>query len=171
MFPISIFVFSICMLKISLNSSTFPLSSLSILIARGLNSTSCRLLVSTLFNLFLEFCFAEQIETFWTCFFTFSFCLHPCVCFYILGRAATSLSFGRVASWSRCPMGPVASLHGHLSWLLQVYSGVCPPVVVESWFLLVHPCEILTLRLIGCEEWWQWNSCCAGADHTMQDSL
>ena len=40
------------------------------------------------------------------CFFFSSFWLLPCVCFYVLGKVATLPRLGRVALYSRCPVGP-----------------------------------------------------------------
>ena len=70
------------------------LSSLSILIISVLFSASRRLLVSIFLVIFLEFSSVLSLEP---CFFVSSFRQPPCVCFYVLGRAATAPRPGRVA--------------------------------------------------------------------------
>ena len=66
-------------------------------------STADRLLISMLFILSLEFCSFPSFEPH---FFVSSFWQAPCVCFYVLGRAAMSPGLGRVALCSWCPVGP-----------------------------------------------------------------
>ena len=65
----------------------FSLNALIILITSALNSASDRLLFSILFSSFS--CVLVFFLLFGTC---FSFWKPPCVCFYVLGRAATSVS-------------------------------------------------------------------------------
>ena len=68
-----------------------------------LNSLSGRLLASISFSFFPgEF----SCSFIWDLFFVFSFWLLACVCFYVLNRAATSPSLGRVALCIKCPVGP-----------------------------------------------------------------
>ena len=88
-----------------------------------------------------------------------------------------SPSLGRVALCSRCPVGPSGTV-SLFTWAggtgnVPFVGYMTPPVVVEFWLLLAHSCVGLTLRLAGCEDWsWpQCLSCCAGADHTKQNSL
>ena len=87
----------------TISLSKFSLSCLSILITSILNPVSGRLIVSTLFSSFLEFC---SILSFRICFFVSSFWLPLCTFFYLLGRSALSPSLGRMALCSRCPVGP-----------------------------------------------------------------
>ena len=68
------------------------LSSLSILITSVLNSASGRLFISISFS-----SFSEVLISFGPCFFVSSFWQPPCVCFYVLGRAALTLFLGSVA--------------------------------------------------------------------------
>ena len=80
----------------------FSLSSLSTFITIVFNSVSGILLASIHLVLFLEM---SPILSFWTCFFVSPFWLLLCVCFYVLGRAATSPRLGRVALRSRHSVG------------------------------------------------------------------
>ena len=95
--------------------------------------------------LFLEIL---PVLPFWTCFFVSTFWLLPYVCFYILGGVAVSLRLGRMALWSRCPVGSsgAASLitRAGLSRLARMGHVHCHVVLVvlELWLLLVSPGEI-----------------------------
>ena len=87
MLSISIFMFPIVLLKFSPSFSTFPLSSLSILITSILNSMSSNYLSPFCLVLFMEFC---SVLSFGPRFFVSSFWLPPCVCVYVLGGTAMS---------------------------------------------------------------------------------
>ena len=77
------------------------LSSLSILITSILNSAFDRLLISISFSSFS----GVLICSFTWAMFISSFGQPPCVCFYVLGRAALTLCRGSVAKCSRCSVG------------------------------------------------------------------
>lgn len=69
----------------------------------------------------------------------------------------------------------LCSFPDHLSWCSKNVPCVCymvPPVIIECGFLLACPCVGLTLTLANTEVQFptQCISCCAGADHTMQNS-
>ena len=72
----------------------FSLSSLSILITSVLNSASDRLFIYILFS---SFSGVWSVLSFGPCFFISSFWQPPCVCFYVLERAAMR-SFQKVSS-------------------------------------------------------------------------
>ena len=101
------FMFTFSSLMFSLCSSTLTLSSLINHITSILNYVSGRLLASILFSSFSGILSYSFI---WTCFFVCTFRLPPCVCFYVLDRAAMSPGFGRVILYSRCSMGPSCAL-------------------------------------------------------------
>ena len=97
-FPVNCSLFQLVYL-LFLNGYFFMLlsllSSLSILKTSVLNSVSIRLLASMLFRVFfLTFC---SVLSFGTCFLVSSFWQPPSVCFYVLGRVATSPGLGRMA--------------------------------------------------------------------------
>ena len=79
------------------------LNSLSILVTIALNSVPGSLLAYISFNTF--FLETSPILSLGTYFFAFLFWLPPYFCFYVLGRAAMSPGLGRVALYSRCPIG------------------------------------------------------------------
>ena len=80
--------------KFSLSSSTVLLRTLSIFIVSVLNLVDC--LSPFCLVLFLEFCYALSFGTCFS-FFVYSSWQPPCVCFYVLGRAATSSGLDSVA--------------------------------------------------------------------------
>ena len=132
----------------------FSLSFLSILISGVVNFASGRLLA---FILFSSFSVVLSCSFIWYMFLCVSFWLPPCVYFYVLGKAALSLSLGRMVLCSRCPVGPSGTV-SLVSWAgcsRAVLSLECVfvPVVLEPWLLLAHQWLDLTLRLIGHEEW------------------
>ena len=139
------------------------LSSSCISIASVLNSASCRLLVSILFNSFPRVLFFSFIWAIFLC----SFGLHPCVSFYVLGRIAMSPGFSKVAFCSRCPAGPssTASLitKADQSRCTPQVGCVHPPVV-ELWLFLACQWTRFILSLISCK-YWLW------PQTTMEDQL
>lgn len=84
---------------------------------------------------FLEFCSLS----FGTYFFTASFWVPPCACFYVLGGSSTSLRLGRGALSSRSSMDP----NGTVTWAKHSRGDtcvdcVCPLISVELWLMLAH---------------------------------
>ena len=71
----------------------------------------------------------------------------------IIGRAATPPGVGRVALWSRCPLGPSGTVSPVIRavGIPQVGSGR-PSVVGEPWLLLACQLEGITPGLISCED-------------------
>ena len=84
--------------------------------AKAVFWTLCLVDFSSLFCLvlFLEFCSAFCFVLFFffigTDFFLFSFWLLSCICFYVLGRTATSPHLDRVALCIRWPIGPTGTV-------------------------------------------------------------
>ena len=72
----------------------YSISSLSVLITTVLNCASDRLAIFVRLVLFLGFCSALS---FGPCFFVSSIWQPPCVCFCVLGRAASTWCLGSVA--------------------------------------------------------------------------
>ena len=107
------------------------LSSLSILITNVLNAASEKLLISISFSSFSgvwsDLSFGHV--AFWQL---------PCVCFYVLGRAALTPCLGSVAYYSRCLVGTASPITqaGYSRYALYV-GWVHLPLVVEPWWLLV----------------------------------
>ena len=106
-----------------------PLSLLNIFRASVLNFTSDRLLVSILLSSFSGVLFCSFI---WDMFFVSSFWQFPCVCFYVLGRAAMSSSLGQVALCSRFPIGPRGAALPTL-WSRSCFSRVIMPTESAPW--------------------------------------
>ena len=124
------------------------LTSLCILITSVLNSASCSLLVSILFNSFLEFC---SVLSFGPCYFVSSFWQPLCVCFYVFGRAATSPRRGS--------SGTASSItQAGYSRYTHCVGCVYPAVVVEHWFLLAHPRSVFCpgSHSISYKTIWRW---------------
>ena len=150
------------LLKFSLSSLKFSLSSLSTLITIFWNSVFDKLLASVSFTSFSgDFCsFTWGV----------SLCLPICgfVSHCIVGKYVMFPSPGRVASCSRCPVGPrdTVSLITCAGYSRKVSCVGCvsPPVVIESWLLLAHSCLRLSLKLADREDWPRpyCTSCCAG---------
>ena len=88
--------------------------------------------------LFLEI---SSVLSFWTCFFVSTFWLLPYICFYVLGRVATSPRSGRVVLCSRCPAGP----SGAASAVTQVVHSRCAPVGTVCTAVVVEPQLLLAL--------------------------
>ena len=117
------------------------LSSLRILITSVLSSVSDRLLIFILFSSFSGVLICCFIWAMFLC----SFWQPPCVCFYVLGRAAGTPCLGSMAGCSTCPAGPsgtacTISQAGYLRFALCV-GQVHLPLVVEAWLLLADQWE------------------------------
>lgn len=83
--------------------------------------------------LFLQHC---PVCSFGTCSFVFLFCLHFCVCFYILGGPTMSTGVDRVVFWTRYPVRPSAPSLWSPEPGVSCVGCVCPPVGVWPQLLL-----------------------------------
>ena len=99
---------------------------------------------------FTEFCSVISVGS---CFFVSSFCHSPCVCFYVLGRVATSPRLGSMAECSRVPVRS----SGTPSLITQAGYSRCPhhlgcvhpPLVVKPWLLVACPRSSMPVLYLG----------------------
>lgn len=95
------------------------------------------------------------VPSFGACFFVSAFYLPLCVCFYVLSRSVMTPCFGRVALCSQWLMGP-SGVDSLIAWAGYSKNVPCacyvgPPVIIQSWLLLIHLCVGSMHRLAGSE--------------------
>ena len=106
----------------------FSLRPLSILTNSVCNSASSGLVVPILFSFFSKIWFCSFI---WDMSLVSLLCLPPCICLYVLCRAAMLPGCGRVALCNSVCRAQWQSLPSHLSWKLNVYPRCVPSSVFE----------------------------------------